>query len=436
MPDDDTTQADEQPADDQPAEQSEEQPVDSDQPAEQSDEQPAESDQPAEQPEGQPAESDQPAGQTEDKPADSDQPVEQSEEQPSGSDQPAEPSEEQPAESDQSAATASTDNTVALAGGDAPPSGGGGGGSGGSRPSKDVVVKNERAPADPLPANFVPEGYVEKHRVSDGEDWASVAAKYNIKKVADLINFNFHTNNPDEVNWYLRRNTGCNVSKDGGVNWAFSSSAVPGFIYIPRSDAIKDNPTSPPSSPTGLPDIHDPNFAEEFKKWAHVTLTAGHGAAALIEVASFWTAEGAVLFSIAEFTNPIGYALMLTDLFSEVIKAFGEGLKREKNRGFIFGLIWEQLGKPNIPWKSPGLNAVALPDDPFHSDEESAEAFNEGVQEGRAKGREPEVQYGLGMAIAGYMAKQNVSIEMAANLVLNELFRQAGHTRFEEIDYP
>src|SRR5260370_32398585 len=46
MPDDDTLQADGQPADDQPAEQSEEQPADSDQSPEQSEDQPAESDHP------------------------------------------------------------------------------------------------------------------------------------------------------------------------------------------------------------------------------------------------------------------------------------------------------------------------------------------------------------------------------------------------------
>jgi hypothetical protein len=97
MPDDDTTQADKQPADEQPAEQSEDQSTDSDQPVEQ----------------------------PEDQPADGDQPAEQAEKQPSDSDQPAEPSEEQPAESDQSAATASADNTVALASGPASPGGGG-----------------------------------------------------------------------------------------------------------------------------------------------------------------------------------------------------------------------------------------------------------------------------------------------------------------------
>lgn len=102
-------------------------------------------------------------------------------------------------------------------------------------------MANERQPDDPLPADFEPEGAVATHRVSDGENWASVAAKYNVN-VKDLIYFNFHTNIPEEVNWYLRRNTGCNVSKDGGRNWAFSSSADPGIIYIPPSEVIVHDP--------------------------------------------------------------------------------------------------------------------------------------------------------------------------------------------------
>jgi hypothetical protein len=51
--------------------------------------------------------------------------------------------------------------------------------------------------------------------------------------VDDLIRFNFKTNNPDEVNWYLRRNVGCNVPTPDGFNWTFSSSASPGIIYLP-----------------------------------------------------------------------------------------------------------------------------------------------------------------------------------------------------------
>ncbi len=85
--DDDTSQADEQPADsDQPAEQSDDKPAD-DQPAEPSDDKPAD-DQPAEPSDDKPAD-DQPAQQSDDKPAD-DQPAQQSDDKPA--DQPAEQS--------------------------------------------------------------------------------------------------------------------------------------------------------------------------------------------------------------------------------------------------------------------------------------------------------------------------------------------------------
>jgi len=126
-PDDDTPQSDEEPADsDQPAEQSDDQPT-NDQPAEQSEEQPAD-DQPEQQSDEQPAD-DHPAEQAEEQTSDSDQPAEQSDNEPAD-DQPAEQSEEQPADSDQSEASASADNTLAFAGGDASPGGGGGGGGG------------------------------------------------------------------------------------------------------------------------------------------------------------------------------------------------------------------------------------------------------------------------------------------------------------------
>jgi len=92
----------------------------------------------------------------------------------------------------------------------------------------------ERAPRDPLPVDFVPQGAATTHRIRDGDNWASVAGKFSVD-AKKLIFFNFKTNHPDEVNWYLRRNVGCNVSNDGGLNWAFSSSADPGIVYIPPS---------------------------------------------------------------------------------------------------------------------------------------------------------------------------------------------------------
>src|SRR6266480_95273 len=70
------------PAEEQPVEQSDEQPADSDLAAEQSEEQPADRDQREQQSEEQTADTDQPAEQSEEQPAESDQPAEQSEEQP------------------------------------------------------------------------------------------------------------------------------------------------------------------------------------------------------------------------------------------------------------------------------------------------------------------------------------------------------------------
>ena len=47
------------------------------------------------------------------------------------------------------------------------------------------------------------------NRDTKRDTWISVARQHNLD-VQKLIWFNFQTENPDEVNWYLRRNVGCN----------------------------------------------------------------------------------------------------------------------------------------------------------------------------------------------------------------------------------
>jgi len=103
----------------------------------------------------------------------------------------------------------------------------------------------EKAPSSPLPATFVPPAPWTRYHVNDGDDWDSVARNNGIA-VRDLIYFNFHTNNPDEVNWYLRRNIGCNKATRDGKNWMFSRSANPGIIYIPPKTVA---PPAPPPAP-------------------------------------------------------------------------------------------------------------------------------------------------------------------------------------------
>lgn len=71
------------------------------------------------------------------------------------------------------------------------------------------------------------------YRVIDGDTWENVAERFVEGDTRGLIWFNFMTNRPNEVNWYLRRYVGCKVPSPSGNNWTFSKSAVPGIIYIP-----------------------------------------------------------------------------------------------------------------------------------------------------------------------------------------------------------
>jgi spore germination protein YaaH len=88
---------------------------------------------------------------------------------------------------------------------------------------------------------YLPQGE-SPHRVKDGDDWYSVTRQFHVN-VAQLIAFNFKTHRPEEVNWYLRRNVGCNKATRDGHNWTFSSSASPGIIYIPTVVVVPTSTT-------------------------------------------------------------------------------------------------------------------------------------------------------------------------------------------------
>ena len=95
----------------------------------------------------------------------------------------------------------------------------------------------EIQPKNPVPPLFRPPDSVE-HRVSDGEDWHSVAKRYNLP-VEYLIFSNFKTNVPREINWYLREYIGCDLPTGDRKNWKFSTSARSGkgpragVVFIP-----------------------------------------------------------------------------------------------------------------------------------------------------------------------------------------------------------
>jgi hypothetical protein len=93
----------------------------------------------------------------------------------------------------------------------------------------ELLPGHERKPAHPLPEGPRPGTRI---KVQDNDDWESLAKKHRVT-VKELIANNCGLNvTPAEINWYLHRRVGCDLTHDR-KNWSFSNSAKPGFLYIP-----------------------------------------------------------------------------------------------------------------------------------------------------------------------------------------------------------
>jgi len=107
----------------------------------------------------------------------------------------------------------------------------------------------ETEPKNPHPEGYIPPGGRE-YPVKDRDSFWSIA-KANGLDVWALIEFNFNTRNPREVNWYLRHRVGCKLPSADGLNWCFSAAAKPGKIYLPPVAAAPPQKAAekPPPSP-------------------------------------------------------------------------------------------------------------------------------------------------------------------------------------------
>jgi len=88
-----------------------------------------------------------------------------------------------------------------------------------------------KEPKNPLPAGYRPTGGV-AHRVGDGDSWLGLGAKHGVDPWW-LIQYNFETRDPAEVNWYLRYRVGCTRTTPDGRNYRFTADAKPGIIHMP-----------------------------------------------------------------------------------------------------------------------------------------------------------------------------------------------------------
>ncbi len=87
-----------------------------------------------------------------------------------------------------------------------------------------------------LVEHWPPKGYMKEVEVEDGNFW-SLGRRFGRENPWDIIIFNFGTEDPQVVNWYLHNAVGCWKSQDN-ANFAFDSSITnekkPGKIYIPH----------------------------------------------------------------------------------------------------------------------------------------------------------------------------------------------------------
>ena len=93
---------------------------------------------------------------------------------------------------------------------------------------------NVRIPAKPIQKNglWPPAQYREKYPIQPGDNWWTVAKRFNVD-VWDLIEFNFKTRVPEEVNYYLRELIGCMHSNDQ-KNYSFlGADPKRSYVYIP-----------------------------------------------------------------------------------------------------------------------------------------------------------------------------------------------------------
>lgn len=96
-----------------------------------------------------------------------------------------------------------------------------------------------RRPVSPVARAYTPANG-QKYKVKDGDSWVSLASSRGISPL-DLVRFNYPGLPADvqfaasEVNWYLQEYVGCTRLTPNQRNYAFSSSATPGEIWLPNA---------------------------------------------------------------------------------------------------------------------------------------------------------------------------------------------------------
>ena len=95
--------------------------------------------------------------------------------------------------------------------------------------------------------------------VKDGDNWGTVAQADGWSDAKAFVRYNFGTDDPLEVNWYLKNFVGCKLQTTDKNNYRFSSDAAPGYIFTrknlqPSKQPIGNAPPRPDLPPID-PDV-------------------------------------------------------------------------------------------------------------------------------------------------------------------------------------
>ena len=100
-----------------------------------------------------------------------------------------------------------------------------------------------------------------RYKVRFGDNWWKIANKDGWNDPMDLIEYNFKTRKPKEVNWYLRNFVGCQYATPDGLNHIFSDNLKPGYIYtIHKLQPQDEVPTVPARIPWPDTPKHETNL--------------------------------------------------------------------------------------------------------------------------------------------------------------------------------
>ncbi len=123
-----------------------------------------------------------------------------------------------------------------------------------------ACVKRPANPRRPWP----PSDFDKAQPVKFPDDWASLQRTFKRDEVWDIIYYNFHTYDTDEVNWYLQEYVGCRETSPDGRNYRFGrqpGNSRPVVVYIPKWDWMPPGPHQKEARQAVITVLREPSVA-------------------------------------------------------------------------------------------------------------------------------------------------------------------------------